>query len=889
MVCLTKEENMMLKNRKEAASLDSDNAGLSQVEHIVSRPASATKKVQSKKLSFNQNIFGHLMRTVMLDLPVFFVLLTYAAVLWFSHVHDLYLVPQLKVLTFTLERSLHDLTYYTRVCDASDMSTMNGADLFLPMDATPRDAYLHQLKHGFTVFPGILKPETCEKLRNFIVKRNHEITEEESIFVIAGENRYSFGLGTEEVSVREALMELGNSPRLRPALEEILGPDPALIELTAITTAHGAVAQWWHNDVVAKGSPVQFGRAFGPSYSVFVQLQNTTKAMGATAACPGTHYCAEGSMAEFCDEIGFQVVGENGYWGQGDALLMNMNSWHRGGAHTDPSGIDRVMLILTFVPKPLRRAETRQLSQGITFSLRWDMWGHTLNDLAHADTAMTQPWATLRALGLYKKREASWGIDYIISATIRTANEDNGFRPDELDTFLHRGGFPFLPNWLENFDIDWDVGESWPEYIQGTKELCKAFFAQASFVIVGSYLILFSIAGIFSRKRGGVRHFFWASARLLVIGLSVIILYISSKSHVDQSGWAADILNSRRYTSTVENDRIYAIDYGGPSTYPTKYDVLIETRYGSDHLAMYNDYIPLGHPGNQYFQELINMASIVYNDYGQELKNATVHYLWDSVTKNRGRFLCQGPDGLWMWMDPDKALDFITDELRFASDQYKSQVNRISRRITSNYKYGEHRNTALSIRHSVPYMDNLQKLVLRKAEKKPNVDPRPKPSNVFRIFSKISPLPVRDVTVERSLHVPFSTQTKPPYAGAWLAEDDEAETFDDGIWYYAVILVITGRGDVQVRYADGSIELVDKYSIRPFVEYRVGEQLWCHDPLDGNMHWCTVLQVSNDGLSYNATVHIDGRKLSLKLGELRRSGDRLRKKFQMKGPSYHDM
>ena len=893
------KEGMMSNNNSEVSSnrfmssVVADNVGTTMLKCGSSRPATGTiaaAKISDKNPSFHPKVLGIFLRTVVLDFPVFVVLLTYATILWFSHVHEQYLVPQLKVLKFTRERSLHDLTYYTRVCDASDMSTTNGADLFLPLDATPKEAYMHQLKHGFTVFPSILKPETCEKLRNFIVKRNHEITEEESIFVIEGENRYSFGLGTEEASVREALMELGNSPRLRPALEEILGPDPALIELTAITIAHGAVAQWWHDDVVARGSPVQFGRAFGPSYSVFVQLQNTTKEMGATGACPGTHFCAAGSMAEFCGENGFQVVGEKGYWGQGDALLMNMNSWHRGGAHVDPSGVDRVMLILTFVPKPLPRAETRQLSQGITFSLRWDMWGHTLNDLAHADTAMTQPWATLRALGLYKAKDASWGIDYVTSASIRTANEDNGFRPDELETFLERGGFPFLPNWLENFNIDWDAGESWPEYIDGTRALCQAFITKVSKIMVICYMMIFSIVGIFFRKKDGIRRVLGASGRLAFISLAVYLLFIAAVSHVDQTGWAADIRNNRRYASTVANDRVYAIDDAGPSTYPTKYDVLVETRYGSDHLGMYNDYISLGHPGNFFFKGLVDNASKGYDLYGHGMKNATVHYVLDSVSENQGRFLYQGPDGLWLWMDPESTLKFIGDELSFASSRYKAQIHQITRRITSDYKYGVLRNTALSISHAVPYMDNLHSRILTTdvTVKTSTLGVTPKASKFGNIFHQASTIPTLKISTKQAHSLPSSTQAEPPYTGAWLSEGDEAETFDDGVWYYAVVRVVTGRGDVQVRYPDGFIELVDMYSIRPFTEYSVGEQLWCYDKKDDNLHWCILQQVSRNGMKYNATLYRDGRTLSLKLGDLRRRGEPVRTKFQSKGPSYHD-
>jgi ectoine hydroxylase-related dioxygenase (phytanoyl-CoA dioxygenase family) len=219
------------------------------------------------------------------------------------------------------------------------------------------------------------------------------LTEDESIFVIAGENRFSFGLGTEEPSVTAAMMELANSESLRPTLEKVLGPNPSLIEMTAITSSYGAEAQYWHDDVIPTASAIKYARSFGPSYSVFVQLQNTTKEMGATSACPGSYYCSGGTMGEYCEEDGFQVVGEDGHWNTGDALLMNMNSYHRGSAHIDPNGIDRVMLILTFVPQPNKRAESRQMSQGITFSLRWDMWYVRCN----AGTRTVRNYGTTRA------------------------------------------------------------------------------------------------------------------------------------------------------------------------------------------------------------------------------------------------------------------------------------------------------------------------------------------------------------------------------------------------------------------------------------------------------------------------------------------------------------
>ena len=864
-------------------------------DSLSSDVATFRKKIQQNHAQTSHHrITGHVVRTLLLDIPLLIVLLTYAGVAWFSHVHDEYLVPQLSALEFTDKRSLRDNTYYSRECSADDMSTVRGAELFLPIDATPIDAYHHHLKHGFTVFQSILKPETCEKLRNFIVARNHEITEEEKIFVIEGQNRFSFGLGTEEVSVRNALMEIGNSPRLRPALEAILGPDPALIELTAITATNGAVPQWWHDDVISKGSPVQFGRAFGPSYSVFIQLQNTTKEMGATSCCPGTHFCSQGSMEQFCDEYGFQLVNDNGYWGQGDALLMNMNSWHRGGAHTDPDGLDRVMLILTFVPKPIERAETRQLSQGITFSLRWDMWGHTLNDLAHADTLMTQPWATLRALGLYKANAANWGIDYTSSALIRTANGDNGFRPEELEEFISRGGLRFLPKWLQTFDINWDIEESWPEYVKGTKEKCLAFFALVSKAAVVGYLLLFALCAVVMPRNWRARPASMSAAVLRVtLILSLVgLIYFAAKFHVDQTGWAKDIAAGRRYTSTVDVDRKFAKYPSGQTTLPTVNDVLIETRHGSEQLAMYNDFVTLGHPGNARFREMIDAFADLFQDYNNEFKEATVQYVCYGIFHNHGRFLYQGPDGNWVWLYDDDVFPYVRAELAMASNKILSVLNKNIRYIESEYKYGKLRNTALTVRHAVPYMESLRKEIVLKSNKVSSNIPSPKAKRIelTKIVraTNIPAMSRRPIRSKRVVQLQQEIESEEPFDGAWIAQDDEVETYNGGAWYYASVLWVNAHGQYSVEDYKGKRSVVDRFSIRPFAEYRIGERAQCFIPAHGSFETCKIEKLSpNDGL-YTVTINRLGKTINLNLGQLRRRGERQRTKYQFKGPSYHD-
>lgn len=275
--------------------------------------------------SSKQRIILTFLRFLFIDSSLLFVLGISCFLMWVEHVHKTYLVPQLDAAEWTKSRASKEMTYYNRPCSNLDLSTPDKQDLFLADTATPQDAYEHQLRHGFTVFPKVLTDETATNLRNYIVFKNSRLTKAESNFVIANEKRYSFNLGMEEPSVSKAAMEITNNSLLKASVEKIMGKNPALIEMTTITSAFGASAQYYHGDVIPKLSPVQNARAFGPSFSIFVALQNTTKSMGATSACPGTHMCSSGGLKQVCDKHGIQLVGKEGYYRAGDALLMNMN------------------------------------------------------------------------------------------------------------------------------------------------------------------------------------------------------------------------------------------------------------------------------------------------------------------------------------------------------------------------------------------------------------------------------------------------------------------------------------------------------------------------------------------------------------------------------------
>lgn len=261
---------------------------------------------------------------LLLDAPLLLILGIYCFLMWVAHVHNSYLLPQMKAVEWTEEWALREMTYYNRPCSKLDLSTTNKQDLFLPDTATPQDTYEHQLLHGFTVFPSVLSDETAVNLRNYIVSKNLKDTEADPTVIIAYENRHTTTFGLEEPSVSKAMMELTNNNYLKTSIEKIIGKNPALVEMAAITSSYNAMAQYWHPDLMSDASSVQCARAFGPSYSIFVMLQNTTKSMGATSVCLGTHMCSGRPLHDVCEEHGFQLVGQEGYYRAGNAVLMNM-------------------------------------------------------------------------------------------------------------------------------------------------------------------------------------------------------------------------------------------------------------------------------------------------------------------------------------------------------------------------------------------------------------------------------------------------------------------------------------------------------------------------------------------------------------------------------------
>jgi Phytanoyl-CoA dioxygenase (PhyH). len=463
--------------------------------------------------SYSTWLLKKMMRISLMDLPMAIlfslVMLTLVVQLYYHH----YISPTIDAARWIHEdasRLQDEFTYYARECDVADVTTDSIRNVILQQDtSTISDDYYEEaldimMTHGMAVVPSLIDLNTCEELRNYIMKRNMELTADEVIPLDTPQNRWSFGIhANEHVSVANALSQLSSNELLENVLFQLLGHDPAVAEITAISVAPGAEAQGWHSDVKQLGNSVKYAQTFTHSYSLFIPLQDVTNAMGATELCPGTHYCADDDLHDVCVEKGFQAGGDTGedVWKAGDGLIMNQKMWHRGAAYTAKTGPHRVVFIITFISRPKFGVDHRQLSHGTYFHIHPHMYGHTWNDLKNAQSVMTWPFAPLRSLGIWKPPNANWGWDWVTTSATRIANDQNGYMFEDLVDFVqfHSIG-QIIPSWLHGSTTE---EGGWQLYFKETIGNFVLFF---EIIYVFLFLLMISVTLVMDLCQDFYKH-----------------------------------------------------------------------------------------------------------------------------------------------------------------------------------------------------------------------------------------------------------------------------------------------------------------------------------------------------------------------------------------------
>ncbi|CAB9504652.1 expressed unknown protein [Seminavis robusta] len=325
--------------------------------------------------------------------------------------------PRMQMHSWTPERAERELTHYDVSCDAASVVTTNQTlSLLLPPTSSPRDRVATVRKHGAGWITNLFNDDsvsrsTLQQFRSFALKKNQIVGNNENtgnvdvVGVIENDHRWSFAFGVDEdPSIAPLLEAIGRHTILQSTLEGLLGPNPALVELSTITAEAGAVAQGWHVDTTQQGDSLQYANTFSDLYSLLIPVQDTAATMGPTAICAGTQYC---SHSTGCDEWGFSPLQQqldNGtiIWKAGDGLLFNSHLHHQGTAHT--GGPTRVAMVLSFVSS---RNNNLLPPLAAGYVIPWTYMGFTHQDLAHASTTMAPPRNLWRSLG-WTSQKSGW-------------------------------------------------------------------------------------------------------------------------------------------------------------------------------------------------------------------------------------------------------------------------------------------------------------------------------------------------------------------------------------------------------------------------------------------------------------------------------------------------
>jgi hypothetical protein len=635
-------------------------------------------------------------RVALLDIPMTLLFSILMVSILIQQYYNYYVLPTIDAadwMSNDAERLQHEFTYYARECDASDVSTSSVQSVKLdPEIHTAQDAVDNIMVHGLTVFPSLLDQSTAEELRDYVMKRNQELTKDEVIPISAPDNRWSFGIhANEHPSVAKALEQLSSNPMLEESLEKLLGTDPAVAEITAISVASGAEDQGWHADVKPLGNSLKYAQTFTHSYSVFIPLQDVTPEMGATAVCPGTHFCADEDLDELCEMHGFQAAGHEPeeIWKMGDGLTMDQKMWHHGAAYTAKTGPHRVVFIITFISRPNYGIDRRQLSHGTYFHIHPHMYGHTFNDLKNASVSMSWPFAPLRSLGLWKPPKANWGWDWVTTSAMRIANDQNGYQIRDMYEFVDDHSIvEMIPTWLQG-SVTEDGG--WQVYIKETIDnfvFCGMLIYGVVLLLVTTMVLALDACEGFKQGRTWriLLRFALLNAAVLILSHQAVVKVRSTpyaKSVDERTMFASPFVHKPEGPNAKLSE--YALNAclmefnatapPKPTTHPDKNDILLGNRYDSKNIGHYTNFLDY-HPGNREWIKVLSLYSRFYKDYSglppvfqQQIKSASKHHIGSN-----GRMLTQNYFGEWTIMDQYDVQKTVDRRLAMGVDTLSSTL-----------------------------------------------------------------------------------------------------------------------------------------------------------------------------------------------------------------------
>jgi Phytanoyl-CoA dioxygenase (PhyH) len=618
-------------------------------------------------------------RSILIDFPMVILFATFLVSWIVKGVHKEYFEPLFYRAQRVDTELLEEFTYYERQCTGLDLTTRDTKHMLVDYQnntTSIRDAVDIMMTHGLSIIPQVLQPDTVRNLREYIVYRNENIPDEEEYPMSQGHKRISYGIeATEHPAVIAALREVANHPLVRPLLAELLGDDdPASSEITAITNYPGARRQVWHQDTKQDGNAIKFARTYSHSYSLFLPLQDITERMGATDVCPGTHYCTN-DLAALCSKtrVALNEVTDQKILPAGAGALLNQHLWHRGGAHTDPDAPDRIVFIVSFLARPNFGVDPRQLSRGTYFHQKWNMWGHTWYDLLDPAKRMRFPFSILRCLSIWKPSDSNWGYDLITSGFMRFANGQLEAE-DFHNRFLPKLDQIHFPSFLRGRQVAGSQLKQWAVFIRTTIEKVHKFFA---IVVLVSYL-LYLLVGTGYNIHAGNPPKRWvprALIRLLLVNGLLAVIGARVWVNIRNSAWGKHVSSGRALMRPVPPKESYSfaeqsLVSKGPTTMPTRWDVLIGTRLSADFLGSYRRWLDF-HPGNVDFRYAVQDLAASFQYFASlepRVQSRIVLWIMNEIRKSEGRVLLQDfTTGDWRVLSEAETFEEVAKALSLAT------------------------------------------------------------------------------------------------------------------------------------------------------------------------------------------------------------------------------
>ena len=613
----------------------------------------------------------------------------------------------------------NDFTYYNRHCSKLDITTTSSTDLLVKPEMTSEEAGDLMLKHGAVALQNILDNNTVAELRSYLASRHairHTLSWNEVMWNGEGGTRLSLGIGTEDhPAIQKALEKIGRNDLVRRTLSGILGEDPAIVEISTLTSLSGAHDQGIHSDTDWYGSSLNYARTFLHSYSFFVALQDTPQELGATTVCPGTHYCADNDLESVCLQNGAFSVSTNGYTGaeygllrKGDAFIFNQNVWHRGPKvqDVDDQHTDRVMFILTFVSRnKASPSDHRQQALGTYYYQRWSMWGATFEYLKDAGTAMVQPLSGLRALGLYHPSGRNIGQYWVETFCQQMSSGEYFYEAYELQEFKRRvlDRFSF-PDFLRS------TSDEWEKFIPETMQIWVEVLADAYLAILVvsiSLWVLMRSANNDDGKAEQISNRHHGSVRLLGIHVALGCLFYAALYYVDNTSLAKSVQSGEIFVKPFPAPPVgTTTNTVGPSTFPERNDVLVATRYDAEFLASYDHFLD-NHPGNEEWQSMVEIAATnlplkVHQEAAQIIVSTMIGRKRE-LGYPSSRFLWQDPStGAWRVMSEPAAVEETRRAILTHANRSVARSWQSLKYLLAEARFGANRDTDLA-RNVVPY------------------------------------------------------------------------------------------------------------------------------------------------------------------------------------------